>query len=43
MTRKPITVEPDTLGDDAANIVLKKIFLAFRLSRPRGILKESVK
>jgi len=43
MTREPITVESDTLVDDAANIMLKKNISCLRLSRPRGILKQLLK
>ena len=36
MTRKPITVEPDTLVDDAANIMLKKNISCLPVVSPSG-------
>jgi acetoin utilization protein AcuB len=36
MTRKPITAEPDTLVDDAANIMLKKNISCLPVVSPSG-------
>jgi len=43
MTRKPITVEPDTPVDDAANIMLKKNISCLPVVSPSGNFETTSK